>query len=377
MQESPFGRGQIPSGRGVWHAPTRAGSTARCHFGTADRSGRGVRRAGLPEAVRGRRRQRWSRRARRRRSRPRARRLRPGQELQPDARGRAHAVRRRPARAPRRRARGRRAPDPRAEGAARDRRRQSESVLRRLPPVHGARRHPRRDGPARCGQPRRRQVRAHRHVDARQAGLGPEGHRGRPQRAGRHAAGDPLLVQQPRPRVDRRRGRAPAHEVGDRAQERPADRRPAGPDRAVVHADPERRRLRLHVHLRRRRRQPPVRAERDAQQSLLAQDAARQRRRRHLRRAVPERPGRRRRPEPELPGQARHRRGGRHQPDRRRDLPRPVRALGAREPRVRPPAAQDRLQGQRQLPLRRPAAAHAGVVHHRLRARSTRRSSTR
>ena len=211
-------------------------------------------------------------------------------------------------------ARGRRAPDPRAEGAARDRWRQPESVLRRLPPVHGARRHPRRDGPARCGQPRRRQVRARRHVDARQAGLGPEGHRGRPQRAGRHR---PRSSTRPTttPASGSPPSRAPAHEVGDRAQERPADRRPAGPHRAVVHADPERRRLRLHVHLRRRRGQPPVRAERDAEQSLLAQDAAGQRRRRHLRRAVSERPGRRRRPEPELSGQARHRRGGRHQPE--------------------------------------------------------------
>ena len=58
------------------------------------------------------------------------------------------------------------------------------------------------------------------------------------------------------------------------------------PHRAVVHADPEPGRLRLHVHLRRRPGQPPVRPDRDADQPLLAQDAARQRRRRHLRRAV-------------------------------------------------------------------------------------------
>ena len=52
----------------------------------------------------------------------------------------------------------------------------------------------------------------------------------------------------------------------------------------------------------------------------------------------------------------------------RRDLPRPVRPVGAREPRVRPAAAEAPLQGQRQLPLGRAAAADAGLLHHRLRA---------
>ena len=49
-----------------------------------------------------------------------------------------------------------------------------------------------------------------------------------------------------------------------------------------------------------------------------------------------------------------------------RDLPRPVRAVGAREPRHRPPPAPRRLRGQHQLPLRRPAAADAGLLHDRL-----------
>ena len=107
-------------------------------------------------------------------------------------------------------------------------------------------------------------------------------------------------------------------------------------------------------------------------QPLLAQDAARQQRQRHLRQ-----PGRRRRPEPQLPGQARHRRGGRHQQHHRRDLPRPVRPLGAREPRVRPAAAEAPLQGQRQLPLRRAAAADAGLATSPTTRPTTRRSSTR
>ena len=80
----------------------------------------------------------------------------------------------------------------------------------------------------------------------------------------------------------------------------------------------------------------------------------------------PTRPGRRRRPEPQLPGQARHRRRGRDQQHRQRDLPRPVRALGAREPGRRPPPASRQVHGEHQLPLRGPAAADAGLVHDRL-----------
>ena len=98
--------------------------------------------------------------------------------------------------------------------------------------------------------------------------------------------------------------------------------------RAVVRADPERRRLRLHLHLRHRRRAGPVRLPRPhrRRQPLLAQDDPRQQRQRHLRRQ----PGRRR-PEPQLPGQARDRRGGRDQ------LVQPARPTAART-RCRSPA---------------------------------------
>ena len=49
-----------------------------------------------------------------------------------------------------------------------------------------------------------------------------------------------------------------------------------------------------------------------------------------------------------------------------RDLPRPVPAVGAREPRRRPPPAARQVQGEHQLPLRGPAAADAGLLHDRL-----------
>ena len=51
---------------------------------------------------------------------------------------------------------------------------------------------------------------------------------------------------------------------------------------------------------------------------------------------------------------------------RQRDLPRPVRAVGAREPGGRPPAAARQVHGEHQLPLRRPAAADPGLLHDRL-----------
>ena len=145
---------------------------------------------------------------------------------------------------------------------------------------------------------------------------------------GRRPSRDAVLGRQPRPRVDRGRGR-PAHaDVVARALRRARDRRPARPRRAVVPADPEPGRLRLHLHLRHRlphRQQPDVRRDaghrpgRPAARHLrlqdrrrhhpraqrraaehgaahadpapVAQDAARQRRQRDLRR----RPGRRRR----------------------------------------------------------------------------------
>ena len=157
----------------------------------------------------------------------------------------------------------------------------------------------------------------------------------------------------------------------------------------MVPADPEPGRLRLHVHLRHRlphRGQPDVRRDagdrpgRPAARHLrlqdrrrhhprperraaepgaahadpapVAQDRARQRRQRHVRR----RPGRRR-PEPQLPDQLGPRRGGRRATRLQRHLPRPVPALGARGPRVRPAAAPDHARGGHQLPLGGPAAA--------------------
>ena len=104
---------------------------------------------------------------------------------------------------------------------------------------------------------------------------------------------------------------------------------------------------------------------------LLAQDAARQQQQRDLRRQ----PGRRR-PEPQLPGQARDRRRGREQQHLQRHLPRPVRAVGAGEPRRRPPPAARQVLRQHQLPHRRPAAADAGVATRPTTPRRTRRSST-
>ena len=59
----------------------------------------------------------------------------------------------------------------------------------------------------------------------------------------------------------------------------------------------------------------------------------------------------------------------------RRDLPRPVRALRAREPRRRPAAAPRQVPRQHQLPHRRPAAADPGVATRPTTRRRTRRSS--
>ena len=100
--------------------------------------------------------------------------------------------------------------------------------------------------------------------------------------------------------------------------------------RAVGHADHERRRLRLHVHVRRPRRggrhvQRPAVAER---QPAVAQEPARQRRRRPVRRRR-----RRRRPEPQLLDRLEPRPRGLERQHRLRDLPRPVGAC--RSPRTR------------------------------------------
>ena len=169
------------------------------------------------------------------------------------------------------------------------------------------------------------------------------------------------------------------------------------PQRAVVPADPEPRRLRLHVHLRHRL---PDRGQRDvrrhagdrsgqpaarhvrlqvgrrhhpgaqrrtagsgaaqADQPAVAQDRARQRRQRRLRR----RPGRRR-PEPQLPDRVGPGRRGLERQPRKRNLPRTEPAVRARGPRVRPAAAQDHARGGHQLPLGGAAAALPVRLHHR------------
>ena len=73
-------------------------------------------------------------------------------------------------------------------------------------------------------------------------------------------------------------------------------------------------------------------------------------------------------PNRNYPAKRAHRRRGRQQQLQQRDLPRPVRAVRAREPRRRPPAAARQVPRQHQLPHRRPAAADAGFLHDRLRA---------
>ena len=79
---------------------------------------------------------------------------------------------------------------------------------------------------------------------------------------------------------------------------------------------------------------------------------------------VRRRPGRRR-PEPQLPDRVGPGRGGRERQPLERHVPRPDPVLGAREPRVRPPAAQDHARGGHQLPLGGAAAAVPVRLHHR------------
>ncbi len=93
---------------------------------------------------------------------------------------------------------------------------------------------------------------------------------------------------------------------------------------------------------------------------LWRKTRARQRRQRDLRR----RPGRRR-PEPQLPDRVGSRRRGFERERVERHLPRPVSAVGARGPRVRPAAAEDHARGDHQLPLGGAAAAVPVRLHHR------------
>ena len=281
---------------------------------------------------------------------------------------------------------------------ARDGRRLAQPVLRRLPLLLGVRRHQGRDDQPRGGVPRAGEARGDRPVRPGAGHRRHQGDAGRPQRGRRRAAGDAVLRRQPRARVDRGRGRAAHADLVARARRRPADRGAAQAQRAVVPADPESRRLRLHVHLRHRL---PDRGQRDvrrhagdrsgqpaarhvrlqdarrhhpgaqrrtagpgaaqADQPAVAQDRSRQRRQRRLWR----RPGRRR-PEPQLPDGVGPGRGGLELPARRAaDLPRAEPALGAGGPRVRPAAAQDHARGGHQLPLGGAAAAVPVRLHHR------------
>ena len=68
-----------------------------------------------------------------------------------------------------------------------------------------------------------------------------------------------FAADQPRAGVGRGRAGPPSARLVRGAQERPEDQGDHRQDRAVVHADPERGRLRLHVHLRSRRRSGAVR----------------------------------------------------------------------------------------------------------------------
>ena len=133
--------------------------------------------------------------------------------------------------------------------------------------------------------------------------------------------------------------------------------------RAVVPADPESGRLRLHVHLRHRHRAGDVRLPRPHRRDNRFwrktlrdndangiygnnQDGVDPNRNYPAKRGIDEE--------------------GASNIVQRRDLPRPVPAVGAREPRRRPPAAARQVHRQHQLPLRGPAAADAGFLHDRL-----------
>ena len=215
-----------------------------------------------------------------------------------------------------------------------------------------------------AANPGRHEARADRHVDARQADLRDQDDRERAQRRRRHAPRDPVLGRQPRARVDRGRDGPPPAGLVRRAQERPGDPR-ADPDaRAVVPADPEPGRLRLHLHLRhsapRRSRAttasaPPTTTASGARRcATTTPTASTATARTASTRTATTRPS------------AASTRRARPTRFNSRDLPRPVRAVGAREPRRRPPAAARQVQGQHQLPLRGPAAADAGLLHDRL-----------
>ena len=242
------------------------------------------------------------------------------------------------------------------QGAARDRRRQSEPVLRRLPPVHGAGRHPRRDGPA--SPSRTRDVVKYERIgtstlgkpilalkmtaDARNV---PDGARPAMLFSSNNHAREWIAAEVGR--------RLPGWFAGTRTTRRSRDllaRPSCGSCRSRTSTATTTRSPAASAppgHLCDDRTEAPT-------QPLLAQDAARQQRQRHLRRQ----PGRRR-PEPQLPGQARHRRGGRQQHFGSETYRGPY-ALSEPENLAFDRLLRGSLQGQHQLPLRRPAAADAG-----------------
>ena len=188
--------------------------------------------------------------------------------------------------------------------------------------------------------------------------LGAEGHQGRQDDRGRHAAGRPLQRHAARARVARGRD-LPADARLLRRQLRPdgrcgRPRRRRDPERlgrdghgarrharAVVRLRLQPGRLRVHVHA----RQPPV-----------AQEHARQRQQRRLG------AGRRRRPEPQLRDELGPRRGGRVRQPRLRDLSRPGPGLRARDDGDQGPAGPGRLR----LPEERPHGGRAAAVAERL-----------
>ena len=132
--------------------------------------------------------------------------------------------------------------------------RQPEPVLQRLALVLRAGRHRRRDARDGRRQPGRHEARDARRDRARQADPRDQDDRERPQHPGRRASGAAVLGDQPRPRMGRGRAGPAAAGLVRGEQERAEDPRHPAQDRALVPADPERGRLRLHVHLRPRRR---------------------------------------------------------------------------------------------------------------------------
>ena len=156
-----------------------------------------------------------------------------------------------------------------------------------------------------------------------------------------------------------------AHHVDRRLRHRPRAHRAGRLDRAVVRPGRQPRRLRPQLH---------------ARQPLVAQEPARQQRRR------PDHRGRRRRPQPQLPHEVVLRRRRSVGRTGQRDLPRAAPGVRARDPGARPPAAPGRVRVPDQLPLDGVAAAlrhrvagrHADARRRHLRgARGRRRQERR